>query len=70
VLTLPMVKMTSIRVILSLAASMDLELEQLHVKITFLHGDLKEEIYMEQPKGFEVQGKEDMVCKLKKVLMD
>ena len=45
----PVVKMTSIRVILGMTASMDLEVEQLDVKTTFLHGDLEEEIYMEQP---------------------
>ena len=43
------VKMCSILVILGLAASMNLELEQLDVKTTFLHGDLDEEIFMEQP---------------------
>lgn len=64
----PVVKMTSIRVILGMAASMDLEVEQLDVKTAFLHGDLEEEIYMEQPEGFEVEGKEHMVCKLKKSL--
>lgn len=37
----------------------DLELEQLHVKIEFLHGDLKERIYMQQPKGFFVPRKQD-----------
>ncbi|KAM1652315.1 hypothetical protein ACFX1T_004838 [Malus domestica] len=37
----PVVKMTSIRVILGLAASMDLELEQLDVKTAFLHGNLE-----------------------------
>ena len=42
-----MVKMTSIRVILGLAASINLEVEQMDVKPTFLHGDLEEEIYME-----------------------
>ena len=42
----PVVKMTSVRVVLGLAASMDLELGQMDVKIAFLHGDLKEEIYM------------------------
>ncbi|GJY83827.1 putative polyprotein [Tanacetum coccineum] len=46
----------------------DLELEQLDVKTTFLHGDLEEEIYMSQPEGFVVQGKEDYVCKLRKSL--
>ena len=53
----PVVKMTSIRTILSIAASQDLEVEQLEVKTAFLHGDLEEEIYMEQPEGFEVSGK-------------
>ena len=47
---------------------MNLKLEQLDVKIAFLHGDLDEEIFMEQPKGFKVKGKENVVCKLKKIL--
>jgi hypothetical protein len=42
----PIVKMTSIRIILSLVAVEDLHLEQLDVKTTFLHGDMEEEIYM------------------------
>ena len=46
----------------------DLHLEQLDVKTTFLHGDLEEEIYMQQPKGYEVKGKEELVCRLKKSL--
>lgn len=50
-------KRTSIRVVLGLVANMDLELEQMDVKNAFLHGDLKEEIYMTQPEGFEVEGK-------------
>lgn len=64
----PVVKMSSIRVVLSLAASLNDEVEQLDVKTAFLHGDLEEEIYMEQPEGFVVKGKEDMVCKWKKSL--
>ena len=64
----PVVKMCSIQVILGLAASMNLELEQLDVKTAFLHGDLNEEIFMEQPEGFKVKGKENMVDKLKKSL--
>ena len=51
------VKMTSVRTILSLVAAEDLHLEKLDVKTTFLHGDLEEEIYMQQPKGYEVKGK-------------
>ena len=64
----PVVKMSSIRVVLGLAASLDLEVEQMDVKTAFLHGDLEEEIYMEQPEGFKVKGKEDYVCRLKKSL--
>jgi hypothetical protein len=45
----PVVKMTSIRTILSLVVVEDLYLEQLDVKTTFLHGDLEEDIYMQQP---------------------
>jgi len=46
----------------------NLELEQLNVKTAFLHGDLEEQIYMKQPEGFEVVGKENHVCLLKKSL--
>nr|GEY14218.1 retrovirus-related Pol polyprotein from transposon TNT 1-94 [Tanacetum cinerariifolium] len=57
----PVVRHTSIRVLLSFFALQDLELEQLDVKTSFLHGHLKEEIYFEQPEGFKVPGKEDHV---------
>ena len=46
----------------------DLEIEQLDVKTAFLHGDLEEEIYMEQPEGFKVPGNENLVCHLTKSL--
>jgi hypothetical protein len=45
----PVVKMNLIRIILCLVAVEDLHLEQLDVKASFLHGDLEEEIYMQQP---------------------
>ena len=61
----PLVKMTSIRIVLGIVAAEDLHLEQLDVKTAFLHGDLEEELYMRQPEGYEVKGKEDMVCKQK-----
>ena len=38
------------------------------IKTTFLHGDLDEEIYMKQPKGFTVKSKKELICKLKKSL--
>ena len=46
------VKMSSICVALGLAVHLNLEVEQLDVKTAFLHDDLEEEIYMQQPKGF------------------
>ena len=64
----PVVKHTSIRVLLALVTQYDMELEQLDVKTAFLHGKLEEEIYMSQPEGFVEKGKEDHVCLLKKSL--
>ena len=64
----PVVRHTSIRIILALVASYDLELEQLDVKTAFLHGDLEEVIFMEQPEGFKQPETEHMVCRLKKSL--
>ena len=64
----PVVKVGSIRVVLGLIASLDLEVEQMDVKTAFLHDDLDKEIYMEQPEVFQVKGKEDYVCRLQKSL--
>lgn len=64
----PVVKHSSIRVILALTAHEDFELEQLDVKTAFLHGGLEEEIYMAQPEGYVQAGEEDKVCLLKRSL--
>ena len=64
----PVVKLNTIRSLLSIVAIEDLHLEQLDVKTAFFHGDLDEEIYMYQPKGFLERGKKNIVCKLKKSL--
>lgn len=64
----PVSMLTSIRFLLTIVAAFDLEVEQMDVKTTFLHGDLEEEIYMKQPQGFVVKGKKELVCKLKKSL--
>ena len=48
----PVAKFASVRLIMVVAARLDLELHQLDVKTAFLNGDLKEEIYMDQPNGF------------------
>ena len=60
----PVVKMTKILAILGLVAAYDLELEQLDVKMTFVHGDLNQEIYMMQPEGFIKNGKENLSYRL------
>eukprot|EP00253_Pinus_taeda_P025299 PITA_25299 len=59
--------MNSICLILSLAASFKWEVHEMDVKYAFLHGDLHEEIYMEQPIGF-IQIDSNLVCQLKKSL--
>ena len=64
----PVARMTTIRVLLSLAVSYGLIIHQMDVKTAFLNGELKEEIYMEQPDGFVVKGQESKVCKLLKSL--
>ena len=60
--------MTSIQTILSLEFSLDFKVEQLNIKITFLHVDLAEKIHMEQLEEFEVAEKKHMMCKLNKIL--
>ncbi|CAL9002383.1 unnamed protein product [Prunus brigantina] len=64
----PVAKLNTVRVLLSLAANHDWPLLQFDVKNAFLHGDLKEEIYMDPPPGIPVTSKEGMVCKLRKSL--
>jgi len=54
--------------LLTIVVQFDLELEQIDVKITFLHGELEEEIYIKQPEGYNQKGKENNVCLLKKSL--
>jgi ATP-binding cassette subfamily B (MDR/TAP) protein 1 len=56
----PIVKLSTLRFLLSVIAHEDLELLQLDVKTTFLHGDLNEEIYMEQPQAFASPGREHL----------
>jgi hypothetical protein len=61
-------RLTTIRVLLSLAASHGLLVHQMDIKTTFLNGELDEEIYIEQLVGFVANGEEGIVCKLLKSL--
>ena len=64
----PVARLTTIRVLLSLAASHGLLVHQMDVKTAFLNGELNEEIYMQQPDGFVLDGQERKVCRLLKSL--
>eukprot|EP00253_Pinus_taeda_P028941 PITA_28941 len=63
----PIAKVMSIRLLLFVVATFDFEVEQMDVKIAFLHRDLEDEIYMKQPEGFAVKGKKKLDSKLVKV---
>ena len=62
----PVARFSLICTLLAYAAEQGMLLHQMDVVTAFLNGDLKEEIYMEQPSGFTQSGKEKLVCKLKK----
>ena len=51
-----------------MAAHMGMMLHQMDVTSAFLNGELDTEVYMKQPSGFIVEGKEDYVCRLKRSL--
>ena len=53
---------------IAIAAQEKWELHHLDVKTAFLNGEIKEDIYITQPEGFEVKGKEDHILKLQKAL--
>ena len=58
----PVAHLELTRTILHIGASLDLEIHQMDIKTAFLHGDLEEEVYMEQPEGMKESGKESWVC--------
>ena len=63
-----MAKLKTVRVLLSLAANLNWLLYQFDVKNAFLHGDLKEEVYMDIPPGYMTSSKTEVVCNLQKAL--
>ncbi|KAA0033403.1 retrovirus-related Pol polyprotein from transposon TNT 1-94 [Cucumis melo var. makuwa] len=64
----PVARMDTIRMIVALAAQKDWKIFQLDVKSAFLHGELNEDVYVEQPKGYQKKEKEHLVFKLHKAL--
>ncbi|RVW90427.1 Retrovirus-related Pol polyprotein from transposon RE2 [Vitis vinifera] len=64
----PVAKIASVRLLLFMAAMCSWPLYQLDIKNGFLHGDLAEEVYMEQPPGFVAQGESGLVCRLRRSL--
>jgi hypothetical protein len=64
----PVARMESVRLLIAFAAIKDWEIHHMDVKSTFLNGELKEEVFMQQPPGFVVAGKEHQVLHLRKAL--
>lgn len=64
----PVARMDTVRMILALAAQRGWTVYQLDVKSAFLQGELTEEVYVEQPKGYELENAESKVYKLHKAL--
>ncbi|KAJ0726566.1 putative RNA-directed DNA polymerase [Helianthus annuus] len=64
----PVIKATTIRTVLSIAVTKGWPLRQLDVQNAFLHGDLKETVYLQQPPGFVDPMRPDHVCLLHKSL--
>src|SRR3954465_5510363 len=64
----PVARMNTVRILLSYATNRDWKVHQLDVKNAFLHGDLRKEVYMEIPPGFEDAKTVGKVCQLKRSL--
>jgi hypothetical protein len=64
----PVAKMTTLRAIIAMATTKGWSLHEMDVKNVFFHGDLQEEMYMEQPPGYVNQTHPNLVCRLKKTL--
>jgi histone deacetylase 1/2 len=64
----PVVKIATIRIVLSIVVSRGWSLRQLDVKNAFLHGVLEEEVYMRQPPSFEDPSAPNYICRLDKAL--
>jgi hypothetical protein len=64
----PVARLDTVRLFLAMAANRGWQVHHLDVKSAFLHGELEEEVYVSQPEGYVVEGKEQYVLKLSKAL--
>lgn len=64
----PVIKASTVRIVLTIAVAKSWDVRQLDINNAFLNGHLEEEVFMEQPKGFEDKKHHDHVCKLSKSL--
>jgi hypothetical protein len=64
----PVARLDTVRLLLAYATNHGWKVHCLDVKSAFLHGELEEEVYVTQPEGYEVKGKEQCVLKLSKAL--
>ena len=64
----PVARIETVRLLIALAAQKGWQVHHMDVKSAFLNGDLREEVYVQQPPGFIVKGSSDKVLKLKKAL--
>jgi len=64
----PVVRYETMRLLLTIAILEDLDIQSVDVKIAYLYGNLDEKIYMKQPEGFKLPGKENKVWQLRKAL--
>ena len=61
-------RMEAIKIVFALSVQLQLQVFQLDVKLAFLNGELKEEVYVQQSPEYELKGEEDKVCSLYKAL--
>ena len=64
----PAAKMAIVRSVITVAATKGWFMHQMDVKNAFLHGELQEEVYVEQPLGYVHPNYPDYVCRLRKAL--
>nr|KYP44586.1 Retrovirus-related Pol polyprotein from transposon TNT 1-94 [Cajanus cajan] len=64
----PVARLETVRTVIAIAATKRWSIYQLDIKSAFLHGEINEDVYLEQPPGYVCQGREHQVYKLKKAL--